>query len=79
MKVTVCLGSSCHLKGSDRVVSRLEELIAEKGLSDRVELGGTFCIGKCLKGVCVLIDGKPCSVDPAETDAFFEAEILGRV
>lgn len=53
MKVTVCIGSSCHIKGSRQVVERLQHLIAQEKLGDRVELGGTFCMGKCQEGVCV--------------------------
>ena len=51
MKVAVCIGSSCHLKGSRHVVEQLEQLIAEKNLSDKVELAGTFCMGTCQQGV----------------------------
>ena len=45
MKVTVCIGSSCHIKGSRQVVERLQQLIAENNLGDKVELSGTFCMG----------------------------------
>ena len=48
MKVTVCIGSSCHIKGSRQVVERLQHLIAQEKLGDRVELGGTFCMGNCV-------------------------------
>ena len=41
MKVTVCIGSSCHLKGSRRVVEGLQYLIGENNLQEKVELGGT--------------------------------------
>ena len=51
MKVTVCIGSSCHLKGSRQVVERLQKLIADNNLQDKVELGGTFCMGKCQEGL----------------------------
>ena len=44
MKITVCIGSSCHLKGSRRVVEELQHLIAENNLKDEAELGGTFCM-----------------------------------
>ena len=37
MKITVCIGSSCHLKGSRAVVERLKTLIDEKKLGDKVE------------------------------------------
>ena len=54
MKVTVCIGSSCHIKGSRQVVEQLQRLIAENALGDKVELGGTFCLGNCQQGVCVV-------------------------
>ena len=56
MKVTVCIGSSCHIKGSRQVVEQLQYLIKENNLGDKVELGGTFCMGKCQQGVCVTVD-----------------------
>ena len=64
MKVTVCIGSSCHIKGSRRVVEQLQLLVAENDLSDKVELGGTFCMGQCQKGVCVTVDDTFYSVSP---------------
>ena len=47
IKVTVCIGSSCHIKGSRQVVEQLQYLIAKNNLGDEVELNGTFCMGKC--------------------------------
>lgn len=79
MKVTVCIGSSCHIKGSRQVVEQLQYLISDSGLKDRVELGGTFCMGKCQSGVCVTVDGEFHSVTPEATKEFFEKEILRRV
>lgn len=76
VKVTVCIGSSCHLKGSRQVVERLEELITQYGLKDEVDLGGTFCMGKCTEGVCVTKDDVLHSVTPSTVDAFFKKEIL---
>lgn len=75
MKVTVCIGSSCHIKGSRQVVERLQHLIAQEKLGDRVELGGTFCMGKCQEGVCVTVDDRFFSVSPDTVDGFFENEI----
>ncbi|MEE0867952.1 MAG: NAD(P)H-dependent oxidoreductase subunit E [Clostridia bacterium] len=79
MKVTVCIGSSCHIKGSRQVVEQLQYLIAQNDLKEAVELGGTFCMGNCQKGVCVTVDDKLCSVTPETVDEFFESEILKRV
>ena len=79
MKVTVCIGSSCHIKGSRSVVQQLQDLIARENLSDRVELGGTFCMGKCQQGVCVTVDEKFFSVSPETVTSLFENEIKTRV
>ena len=78
MKVTVCIGSSCHLKGSRQVVERLQALIADNKLQDKVELGGTFCMGKCQQGVCVNVDEEFLSVTPQSVDDFFKTAILTR-
>ena len=79
VKITVCIGSSCHIKGSRQVVSELQRLIAERGLSDKIELGGTFCMGKCQAGVCVTVDGEFFSVTPDSVEEFFNKEIQARV
>ena len=79
MKVTDCIGSSCHLKGSRQVVERLQQLIADNNLKDKVDLGGTFCLGRCQEGVCATVDDNFFSVSPETTDEFFQKEILSKV
>ena len=79
MKVTVCIGSSCHIKGSRQVVEQLQALIAENNLADKVELGGTFCLGHCQQGVCVMVDESFHSVSPETVGTFFADEILAKV
>ena len=44
--VQVCVGSSCHLKGSEAIVELLEKSISEYNLETEVVLTGSFCIGK---------------------------------
>jgi NADH:ubiquinone oxidoreductase subunit E len=79
MKIIVCIGSSCHIKGSRQVVEQLQYLIKENNLADRVELGGTFCMGKCQSGVCVTVDGDFHSVTPETVGEFFEKEVIAKV
>lgn len=76
VKITVCIGSSCHIKGSRSVVEQLQYLIAENNLGEKVELGGTFCMGNCQKGVCVTVNDAFCSVTPESTGDFFRDAIL---
>ena len=79
IKITVCIGSSCHIKGSRQVVEQLQNLIAEKNLGDVVELGGTFCMGECQKGVCVKVNDTLHSVTPDSVNEFFASEVLAKV
>ena len=79
MKITVCIGSSCHIKGSRQVVEQLQSLISKNGLGDKVELAGAFCMGECQKGVCTKVEDNLFSVTPETTEEFFNTEILGKV
>lgn len=78
MKITVCIGSSCHIKGSRQVVERLQELIAQNKLEDKVELSGTFCLGRCQEGVCVTADDEFFSLSPETVDDFFNENVLNK-
>ena len=79
IKITVCIGSSCHIKGSRQVVEQLQYLISENNLGEKVELGGTFCMGQCQKGVCVKVNDDLHSVTPDSVNDFFASEILAKV
>ena len=57
MIVQVCVGSSCHIKGSADIVELLKKAIEENHLEDEITLAGSFCIGKCNRiGVTVQVD-----------------------
>lgn len=57
MIIQVCVGSSCHLKGSAEIVELFQAAVAEHHLEDTVTLAGSFCIGKCNRiGVTVQVD-----------------------
>ncbi len=79
MVVTICVGSSCHLKGSREIITRLETLITEHKLKNKVELNGAFCMGQCVKGVCVKLDDELFSLTPKDTDNFFYGEVVRRL
>lgn len=79
MKITVCIGSSCHLKGSRQIVEGLQQRLAENGLNDKIELAGTFCLGNCQNGVSVKIDEELFSVQPETLESFFNEQVLPRL
>ncbi len=76
--VQVCVGSSCHLKGSPEIVSLLESAVAEHHIEDEVVLSGSFCIGKCNRvGVTVQVnDDVHVGVTTENFREFFKTNIL---
>ncbi len=78
MKITICIGSSCHLKGSRPIIEQLSEFLSDNNLKDSVELAGVFCMGRCKTGVCVQIGEQSFSLTPDTTKDFFEKEVLPR-
>ena len=79
MKVVVCIGSSCHLKGSREVVEKLQNLINDNDLKDKVTLSGKFCMGNCQNGVSVTVDGELFSVSPDTGEEFFKTNVLDKL
>ena len=79
MTITICIGSSCHLKGSRTIIQKLEELITERQLNEKIELNGSCCMGECSNGVCVKINDELFSVSPETVNTFFENEVLRRL
>ena len=76
--VQVCVGSSCHLKGSQDIVELLEAAIAEHHIEDDIVLTGSFCIGKCNRvGVTVQVnDDVHVGVTRENFREFFKNNIL---
>lgn len=57
--VSVCVGSSCHMKGSYQVIKTFQELIKKNQLEDVIELKASFCMGRCLSGISVMVNDTP--------------------
>ena len=76
--VQICVGSSCHLKGSQDIVELLQKAIADHGLEDEVILNGSFCIGKCNRvGVTVQVnDDVHVGINVENFSEFFKNHIL---
>ena len=79
LKITVCIGSSCHIKGSRQIVEQLQDLINKNSLGEKVDLAGTFCMGRCQEGVCVTVNDEFYSVSPSTVEEFFAKEVLAKV
>ena len=76
--VQICVGSSCHLKGSSEIVELLQNAVQEYHLEDEVVLSGSFCIGKCNRvGVTVQVnDDVHVGITRENFRDFFKTNIL---
>ena len=81
MIIQICVGSSCHLKGSERLVELFTQAIAENGLENEITLAGSFCTGRCNReGVTVTVDDEVYTgLTPEKFDEFFEEKILKNI
>ena len=79
--VQICVGSSCHLKGSQEIVELFEKAVTEHRLEDEVVLSGSFCIGKCNRmGVTVQVDDEiHVGITPENFREFFQTNILDAI
>ena len=78
MVIQVCVGSSCHLKGSYEIVELLTKAVQEHHLEDEISLAGSFCIGKCNReGVTVQVDDEiHVGITTGNFKEFFDKKVL---
>lgn len=75
--IQVCVGSSCFLRGSKKIITEIERLLAEFQLGDKILLKGCFCHEKCTGGVTVTVGEKFFTgVTPQDVEELFKQEIL---
>lgn len=55
--IKICVGSSCHLKGSPEVIEELKAIIKKYDVEDLVELQASFCLESCSQAVSIKIEG----------------------
>jgi len=82
IKIEICVGSSCHLKGAPQVVEAFQQEIERSGLKDCTELQlvGSFCQGDCINGVVVKINDQVLTrVTPEKVHNIFATWVVGGI
>ena len=81
MIIQVCVGSSCHLKGSPEIIELFGNAIEEHSLGDSITLAGSFCVGKCSRvGVTVQVDDEVYTgVTKEGFKEFFQSAVLSKL
>jgi NADH:ubiquinone oxidoreductase subunit E len=76
-ELSVCIGSSCHLKGSYNVIQTFQQLIEEFALHDRIDFKSTFCMKMCRQyGVSVSLNQKVYNIVPETSEEFFKTAVI---
>lgn len=80
MTIYICVGSSCHLKGSYNIINLMKEALEKNGLTNKVELKAAFCLGKCTSGVTIKVDDEIVTgVSVDNFDEIFKKHILEKI
>ena len=81
MVIQICVGSSCHLKGSQDIVELLQKAVTEYHLENEVTLAGSFCIGVCNRvGVTVQVDDDVhTGITKENFKEFFKENVLDKI
>lgn len=80
LEVYICVGSSCHIKGSYYIIKTFEELIKLYKLEGEIELKASFCLGHCTNGVSVCMENEIIGgFTPENAEEMFKKHILGRL
>jgi NADH:ubiquinone oxidoreductase subunit E len=75
--VTICVGSSCSIRGSDELAAEIQRLIEKENLEGLVDMVGAFCMDTCSKGVSVRVGDRAFSnIRPEDAESFFYKEIM---
>ncbi|MDO4488831.1 MAG: (2Fe-2S) ferredoxin domain-containing protein [Eubacteriales bacterium] len=80
MIIQICVGSSCHLRGSAKIIELLQNAIKDNGLENEITLAGSFCTGQCNRvGVTLTVDDEIVTgVTPEGFNDFFKEKVLSR-
>lgn len=55
LEISICFGTSCFIKGSQRILQGVTDFLQSHNLTDAVEIQATFCYEKCERGPVVKI------------------------
>jgi NADH:ubiquinone oxidoreductase subunit E len=80
IQIHICVGSSCHLKGSYHIIKGFERLIKKNKLEDKVEIVASFCLGNCTNGVSAKVGNEAIKdLNTSNIEKIFREYVLERV
>lgn len=79
--ISVCVGSSCHLRGSYQIIEELKGLIKSHQVEDEIELKASFCMDNCNCGTSIRVGDEAPRVVPESSTLkrIFIEEVLPKI
>lgn len=68
LAVTVCVGTSCHLRGAQKLLAGIMDYVNERSIDGYVDVKATFCMERCDRGPTVTVGERVferCTLDMA--------------
>lgn len=79
-EISVCIGSSCHLKGAYNIIQTFQQLIEEHRAHDEVSIKASFCKKSCEnEGVAISIGAQKHRISPENARDFFHQNVLAGI
>ena len=79
VKLSICIGSACHLRGAHGVLNAFNALMERYQIVADIDLEGNFCQGRCTEGVVIKINDEIITnVSQDKVYDIFNEKILGR-
>lgn len=79
-ELSVCIGSSCHLKGSYNIIQTFQQLIEENHLHGKINFKANFCMKRCdQSGVSLTLNGEEYSITPESAREFFHKTVMSLI
>ena len=77
MKIELCMGSSCHVRGAQPILESLKAALKESKLENKVTIVGSNCLGQCKSGgVNMKVDDEVVTgITSANFSEFFETHV----
>jgi len=80
VKIAICFGSACHLRGSYGILKAFTELLEKHKVEGFIDIAGEFCQGRCLEGVVIKInDEVVTNVAQDNVNEIFREKVLERI
>lgn len=80
LTIHVCIGSACHVKGAYNVINKLQDLIEERKLGEKVTVKAALCLGECTEAVSVRIDEEEVlQVTEKNIVGFFNEHVMSKL